>query len=126
MPEQKLSFRSLAGLLTGTISAPACALHADRSSSKDPPAERVAFSLPLKGDENASCPRFYLKQALLFTFRLPFFCFWIFHLTADLISIQTDSINTVTTRPKMITPIRFLLQFTKLIEYTNLYFTLTK
>jgi len=24
---------------------------------KDPPAERVALSLPLKGDKNASCPQ---------------------------------------------------------------------
>jgi REP element-mobilizing transposase RayT len=78
---------------------------------KDPPAERVALSLPIKGDENASCPQFYLKQALLFTFGLPLFCFLIFHITADLIVIQTNSINTVTTLPKMIPPIRFLFQF---------------
>lgn len=73
----------------------------------------------LAPEEARCCPRFNLKQALLSILRLPLFCFLVFYIATNLIGIQTNSIKTVTTCPKMNTPIRFLLQFSKLVEYTN-------
>ncbi|QII12084.1 hypothetical protein KsCSTR_27050 [Candidatus Kuenenia stuttgartiensis] len=47
------------------------------------------------------------------------FLLLIFHIFTYLFRIQTNGIDTVTSRPEMITPIRFLLQMSKLIENSN-------
>jgi hypothetical protein len=56
--------------VTNPRNSPKKRFPSDRKRSKDPPAERVALSLPLKGEENASCPQRGRGRELINSLRL--------------------------------------------------------
>jgi hypothetical protein len=66
-----------------------------------------------------SYPRVFLSELKITLLSLTLTLFLILHVQADFLGIQSNRVDTIAPRPKMIAPIGFLLQMTKLVEHPN-------
>lgn len=131
--ERQLSLKGASGPHQASIPIPVDGIVTTcpdgRLQLQNSPANRVDLNQPLKGDESAPQPkatRFVAPSFVSCQLELPtsplnlaFSFLLVLHVRVHFRPVQTNRINTISTNPKSITPVRSMLEFPKLIEHPS-------